>query len=179
MLYAELNTPYFLSVESGAPLAAPAPLLLGTPPGDPPSDSRYYQQWNMEQANDEDIDAEAAWAVETGRSEVLIGIVDTGIDYTHPDLGEGFGNGLKVVAGYDYVGSNYDNQQEDSDPQDNGTHGTHVAGIAAALTNNTSQGGQAGYGVAGVAGGWGYDRRNGSGDKGASLVCIGDLRILA
>lgn len=173
VLYAELNTPYVLAVESGAPLATPAPLLLGTPPGDPPNDARYYQQWNMEQPNDEDIDAEAAWGGETGRSEVRIGIVDTGIDYAHPDLGEGFGTGLKVAAGYDYVGANFDNQQGDADPRDNGTHGTHVAGIAAALTNNTSQGGQAGYGVAGVAGGWGYDRRNGSGNKGATLVALG------
>ena len=54
----------------------------------------------------------------------IIGIIDTGIDYTHPDLGGGFGPGYKVIGGYDF-GDN------DTDPMDMNGHGTHVAGIAA------------------------------------------------
>ena len=53
-----------------------------------------------------------------------IAIVDTGIDYTHPDLGGGFGHGHKVAAGYDFVNN-------DADPMDDNGHGTHVAGIVA------------------------------------------------
>ncbi len=56
---------------------------------------------------------------------MLIGIIDTGIDYKHPDLGGGFGPGYKVLGGYDF-GDN------DPDPMDQQGHGTHVAGIAAA-----------------------------------------------
>ncbi|MER7250952.1 S8 family serine peptidase [Kribbella sp. NPDC000426] len=56
-----------------------------------------------------------------------IAIVDTGIDYTHPDLGGGFGRGHKVAAGYDFVNN-------DADPMDDNGHGTHVAGIVAGST---------------------------------------------
>jgi hypothetical protein len=54
-----------------------------------------------------------------------VGIIDTGIDYTHPDLGDGFGEGHKVVGGYDFVNL-------DTDPMDDNGHGTHVSGIVAA-----------------------------------------------
>jgi subtilisin family serine protease len=53
-----------------------------------------------------------------------IAIVDTGIDYTHPDLGGCFGPGCKVEGGYDFVNN-------DNDPIDDQGHGTHCAGIAA------------------------------------------------
>lgn len=55
---------------------------------------------------------------------VTIGIIDTGIDYTHPAMGGGFGPGFKVIGGYDFVNN-------DADPIDDHNHGTHVAGIAA------------------------------------------------
>ena len=63
----------------------------------------------------------------------VVSVVDSGVDYNHPDL-KG-----RVVAGYDFVNS-------DSDPSDDNGHGTAVAGTAAAAGNN-------GVGVAGVA--WG------------------------
>ena len=53
-----------------------------------------------------------------------IAIIDTGVDYTHPDLGGCFGAGCKVASGYDFV--NYD-----FDPMDDMGHGTHVAATAA------------------------------------------------
>ena len=55
----------------------------------------------------------------------VVAILDTGVDYTHPDLGGGFGEGHKVVDGHDFV-------NDDADPQDDNGHGTHVAGIVAA-----------------------------------------------
>ena len=60
----------------------------------------------------------------TGKN-IRIGIIDTGIDYNHPDLGGGIGSNFKVKCGYDFVNN-------DSDPMDDNGHGTHVAGIAAA-----------------------------------------------
>ncbi len=61
----------------------------------------------------------------TGKG-MLIGIIDTGIDYKHPDLGGGIGKDFKVKGGYDFA-------DKDSDPMDppHAGHGTAVAGIAA------------------------------------------------
>ena len=55
-------------------------------------------------------------------SGVTIAIIDTGIDYNHPDLGGGFGDGKTVIGGYDFI-------DNDSDPMDELGHGTHIAGI--------------------------------------------------
>ena len=90
-----------------------------------PSDPKWNDQWGITK-----IETPGGWGMETGNDEVIIAIVDTGVDLDHPDLKN------KIVAGYDYVGM-------DSDPDDVGGHGTHCAGIAAASTNN-------GIGVAGV-----------------------------
>jgi hypothetical protein len=64
---------------------------------------------------------------------VKVAIIDTGIDYTHPDLANNFDI---IVKGYDFVNDN-------DTPMDDNGHGTHVAGIVAALDNN--------IGVVGVA----------------------------
>jgi len=66
----------------------------------------------------------------TGAGQAIC-VVDTGIDYDHADLGGGFGEGYKVVSGYDYC-ANSDCTSVDADPFDGHGHGTHVAGIAAA-----------------------------------------------
>ncbi|CEL56903.1 Minor extracellular protease vpr OS=Bacillus subtilis (strain 168) GN=vpr PE=1 SV=1 [Rhizoctonia solani AG-1 IB] len=73
---------------------------------------------------------------------ITIGIIDSGIDYTHPALGGKFGPGNKVIGGYDFVGDAYRGSSgpapiPDNDPLDqcNG-HGTHVAGIIAADPSN-------------------------------------------
>jgi subtilisin family serine protease len=63
----------------------------------------------------------------TGKG-VLVAVIDTGIDYMHPDLGGGFGPGYKVVGGFDFANN-------DSDPMDDNGHGTLVAGIIAANGN--------------------------------------------
>lgn len=89
------------------------------------SDPRYKDQWGLTK-----IGTPAAWGIETGNADVIIAIVDTGVDLDHPDLKN------KLVPGYDYV-------DMDSEPDDVGGHGSHCAGIAAASTNN-------GKGIAGV-----------------------------
>jgi len=71
--------------------------------------------------------------------KVLVGVIDTGVDYNHPDLGGCFGPGCHVELGHDFVGDAYDASDPtklpvpDDDPDDdcNG-HGTHVAGILGA-----------------------------------------------
>jgi subtilisin family serine protease len=78
----------------------------------------------------------------TGKG-IRVGIIDTGIDYTHPALGGCFGEGCLIAYGKDLVGKNYswdDPPVEDDDPMDDDCpgsygHGTHVAGIIAAQPN--------------------------------------------
>jgi minor extracellular serine protease Vpr len=71
---------------------------------------------------------------------IRVAIMDTGIDYNHPDLGGPcFGPGCRVVTGYDFVGNTFnagdpgnDTPEPDDDPMDCNGHGTHVAGIVGA-----------------------------------------------
>jgi thermitase len=92
-----------------------------------PNDTYYSNQWGLPQ-----ISAESAWDVQRGSAEVVIAIIDTGIDKTHADL-----SGKQTAGSWDFV-------DNDNDPDDQNGHGTHVAGIAAANTNNSA-------GVAGVS----------------------------
>jgi Zn-dependent metalloprotease/subtilisin family serine protease len=117
--------------------------------------SQLYAMFNNGQTGgtvDADIDATDVWERHTGNRSILIGIIDTGIDYVHPDLaaniwtnpGEIPGNGIDDdnngfiddVHGWDFA---YD----DSNPTDGHYHGTHCAGTIAGVGNN-------GIGVAGV-----------------------------
>ncbi|MBI2848379.1 MAG: S8 family peptidase [Chloroflexi bacterium] len=75
------------------------------------------------------IDAEQAWAAGNTGDGIKVAIIDTGIDYNHPDIGG-------IAGGWDWVNN-------DGDPMDDNGHGTHVAGIVAARQN--------GVGVVGVA----------------------------
>ncbi len=74
--------------------------------------------------------ADAVWQLSdsngnsvTGKN-VTIAIIDTGVDYTHPDLGGCLGAGCRVIGGYDFY-------NKDSNPMDDNGHGTHVAATAA------------------------------------------------
>ncbi|MEM3405715.1 MAG: S8 family serine peptidase [Candidatus Pacearchaeota archaeon] len=76
------------------------------------------------------INATSSWNLQvndinlTGKGQTVC-IIDTGIDYNHSDLGGCYGEGCKVIGGYDFVNN-------DTDPMDDNEHGTHVAGIVAA-----------------------------------------------
>jgi thermitase len=96
-----------------------------------PNDPDFSLQWGMTA-----IDAPRAWDVSHGGSGVIVAVVDTGIDGTHPDL-KG-----RVLAGYNFISGQPLSAGANSDDNE---HGTHVSGIVAASTNN-------GVGVAGVAG---------------------------
>ena len=80
---------------------------------------------------------------------IKVAVIDTGIDYHHPDLGGGFGAGYHVAYGFDFVGDRYDAASAggryqiphpDADPDDCNGHGTHVAGIIGA-TGDSAAGG--------------------------------------
>ena len=102
---------------------------------------------------DADIDAPEGWAIRTDAAEVVVAVIDTGIDYTHPDLaanlwtnpGEIPGNGIDDDGnGYIDDVHGYDFADDDADPMDLNGHGTHVAGTLGAVGNN-------GRGISGVA----------------------------
>lgn len=106
-----------------------------------PNDTYYSYQYNMPK-----ISAPDAWGMTIGSSSVVVGVVDTGIDYTHFDLadnmwinpGEIAGDGIDNDGnGYidDIYGWNFaDNNNE---VMDGHGHGTHVAGIIGAVGNNS------------------------------------------
>jgi hypothetical protein len=92
-----------------------------------PNDPIYKEfQWNTRK-----IGMEAVWDVTTGSPDVVVAVLDTGVDAGHPDLD---GN---VVGGYDFV-------HDDPDASDDSSHGTHVAGVIAAIGDNNE-------GTAGIA----------------------------
>ncbi|WP_299027871.1 peptidase S8 [uncultured Thermanaerothrix sp.] len=93
-----------------------------------PNDPFWRDQWALPK-----IQLPQAWEISQGQSDRVIAVLDTGVDYRHPDLKD------KVLHG----GRNFVNNNDDSDAMDDQGHGTHVAGIAAAATNNE-------VGVAGV-----------------------------
>lgn len=92
---------------------------------DTPNDTEYPNMWSLSK-----IQMPQAWSVTHGSHNVIVAVVDTGIDYNHPDLP------ADIIKGHDY-------SQEDEDPMDDNNHGTHVAGTIGALTNN-------GTGVSGI-----------------------------
>ncbi|WP_293076587.1 S8 family serine peptidase, partial [Okeania sp. SIO3B5] len=116
-----------------------------------PNDPSFGQLWGLHNTgqtggtSDADIDAPEAWDIQTGSNNVVVGVIDTGIDYTHPDLvnnmwtnpGEIAGNGIDD-DGNGYVDDvyGYDFAYGDGDPLDLHSHGTHVAGTIAANGNN-------------------------------------------
>lgn len=100
-----------------------------------PNDPRFYSQWGFEQPNDADVDVMTAWEMvkDKPQSEVVVAVIDTGVDSTHRDLAN------RLAPGYDFV---YDN----SNPTDIlFPHGTPIAGIIAAEKDNH-------YSVVGLAG---------------------------
>ncbi len=116
-----------------------------------PIDADFDQQWGLHNTGqtggtaDADIDAPEAWDITLGGNGIVVAVIDSGVDYTHPDLagnmwmnpGEIAGDGIDNdsngftddVYGWDF----YDN---DNDPLDELYHGTHVAGIIAADANS-------------------------------------------
>jgi len=129
-----------------------------------PNDVNFSSQWSLHNTGqviwgnisgtpDADIDAPEAWNIEKGSPDVVIAIVDSGIDYTHPDLASKIWNNTDEIPnngiddddnGYIDDTMGWDFYHMDNDPKDGNGHGTFCAGLAAASTNNN-------VGIAGVA----------------------------
>ncbi|HVW70775.1 MAG TPA: S8 family serine peptidase [Steroidobacteraceae bacterium] len=134
-----------------------------------PNDPLYVNQWYEQNVEAAAIDAVTAWDTTTGRSDIVIADLDTGVRFDHPDLGPA--GGARLLAGYDFitnpaVANDGDGRDADaSDPGDwvttadtqtsqfsgctvanSSWHGTRTAGILGALTNNSA-------GIAGIT--WG------------------------
>ncbi len=117
-----------------------------------PNDPMYSYEWGLHVAQGVDMQMEGAWNVSTGNASTIVAIIDTGIQYTHPDLSANVwtnpneipGNGIDDDGnGYvdDVHGFNMVNNT--GDPMDDAGHGTHVAGTIGGIGNN-------GVGVTGV-----------------------------
>jgi subtilisin family serine protease len=130
-----------------------------TPQITTPDDPDYPLLWGLNNTGqtggtpDADIDAPEAWDIQTENPNLVIGVIDTGVDYTHPDLvgniwtnpGETAGNGIDDDGnGYIDDVRGWDFAYGDNDPSDVDGHGTHVAGTIAGKGNNS-------VGVTGVA----------------------------
>ncbi len=89
-----------------------------------PNDPGYDSLWAMEK-----IDAPGAWDITTGSEEVVVPVLDTGIDYNHPDLKDNMWTSEDGHHGYNAVNDSYY-------PMDDHGHGTHVAGTIGAVGNN-------------------------------------------
>ena len=114
---------------------------LRTPHQIPPSDPKYLEQWGLRA-----VQAPEAWEISLGKPDLIIAVIDTGVDRIHPDLRRNIWvNAAEAqgLPGEDDDGNGYvddihgwDFADNDNDPSDISEHGTHVAGIIGAHTHN-------------------------------------------
>ncbi|MFH0968622.1 MAG: S8 family serine peptidase [Methanobacteriota archaeon] len=186
--YAEPN--YIISLSIPAKPEPPGPEQVGAESvSGAPNDPRFSEQWDLLNTGQtggtsgSDISAVPAWAMSTGSSNIVVAVIDTGVDYTHPDLeaniwtnpGEIPNNGIDDdgngyvddIHGWDFING-------DNDPMDDNGHGTHCAGVIGAVGNN-------GIGISGVNQKvkimpLKFLRKDGNGDTAASLNAIAYAR---
>jgi thermitase len=156
------------------------------------NDPKFAKQWGLINTGSnsgwlffggtkgEDVNVKKAWELTTGNQELIVAVIDTGVDHSHPDLAKNMwanqaelngqegvdddGNGfIDDIYGYDFANN-------DGDPKDDNGHGTHCAGNIGAIHNNNT-------GVAGVMGnvklmGLKFLSRGGSGESADAIKSI-------
>ncbi|MEW5718963.1 MAG: S8 family serine peptidase [Chloroflexota bacterium] len=113
---------------------------------DGPNDPQYAMLWGMKNSGQivegiagkagADIKAEQAWAITTGSASIVVGVVDSGVDYSHPDLTANIWSNPGNIGGCSAGTHGYDTIADVCDPTDDNGHGTHVSGTIGAVGNN-------------------------------------------
>jgi len=113
-----------------------------------PDDPGIINQWALDK-----VDAYEAWDIALGTHEVVVGVLDTGIDWNHPDIAANIWSNEQGYHGYNFIEDNWFPMDDNVNGYDDDGdwvanlytyHGTHVAGIVGAATDN-------GVGMAGLA----------------------------
>lgn len=150
-----------------------------------PDDSSFAELWGLNNtgqtggSDDADIDAPEAWDISTGSHDVIVGVIDTGVDHSHPDLMANIWTNPAEIAG-DGIDNDNNGYIDDihginaitsvGDPMDDAGHGSHVSGTIGATGNNA-------LGVVGVNHnvsiiGCKFLDSSGSGSLADALTCI-------
>ena len=152
--YAEPN--YQIKLDEPIQKATPKDGVFRAKQFDHPNDPQFADQWALNNLGQDggkqraDIDALMAWTKTKGSSDVVVAVLDTGVDFTHVDLRENMWFRPENVPAYtdDQLGSfndinGFNGTDKIADPMDDNGHGTHCAGIIGAEGDN-------GEGVAGI-----------------------------
>lgn len=154
--YAELNNEIKLEPELSVSQQKGAPKGLDRyVPDNLPNDPQFTDQWSLENTGQRggkakaDISAIEAWKKTKGSNNVVVAVLDTGVDYTHPDLKNNIWTRPDSVPAYtdDDLGEIDDvhgySAFDDDDTMDDNGHGTHCAGIIGAEGDNN-------FGITGI-----------------------------
>ena len=155
--YAEPN--YIVTLLPNENSTPPGPELMGVESvSGGTDDPRFNEQWALSNTGQDggttgaDIGIIPAWARSTGSDSIVVAVIDTGVDYNHPDLAQNIWTNPKEIPGngIDDDGNGYIDDvhgwnflDKTADPMDDNGHGTHCAGVIGAVGNN-------GIGISGV-----------------------------
>jgi len=152
--YAEPN--FRIELDDPIQKTSPRDLKLREPAGDIPNDPMFGEQWALNNLGQDggkdraDLDALKAWMTTKGSDEIVVAVLDSGVDFTHEDLRENMWFRPDSVPAYsdDELGTfndlnGYNGTDSIADPMDDNGHGTHCAGIIGAEGDN-------GIGVSGI-----------------------------
>ena len=154
VVYAEVN--YQIKLDDPVQKAVSRDLVLRETSAEMPNDPMFVDQWALNNTGADggkkraDIDALEAWTHTKGSDEVVVAVLDSGVDFTHSDLRENMWTRPDDVPAYadDEIGTfndlnGYNGTDNIRDPMDDNGHGTHCAGIIGAEGDN-------GIGVTGI-----------------------------